>query len=129
MNFAKRVDTSLDFDTAVEKLTAALATEGFGILTRIDVQETMKKKLDHTMDRYVILGACNPPLARKLLTANKDIGVMLPCNISVFEEKGGTAIVARSAEPFVEMVDDPILQEVFQDVGARIDRVLATITG
>ncbi len=127
MNFAKRVNTSLAFDAAVEKLTAALADEGFGILTRIDVQETLRKKLDHTMDRYVILGACNPPLARKLLTVNKDIGVMLPCNISVFEEDGGTAIVARSAEPFAAMVDDSTLQELFVDVGERIDRVLAMI--
>src|SRR5512135_3125150 len=81
---------SLDYDDAVKRVKEELQKEGFGILTEIDVQATIKKKLGLDFDRYVILGACNPPFAHQALLAERDIGVMMPCNVVVYEQDGKT---------------------------------------
>ncbi len=92
--YSFRVDLPIDFETAVVKTTAALQSEGFGIMTQIDMQDTLKKKLDVEFRRYHILGACNPPLAHQALLADEDIGLLLPANVIVAELDRGTTRVA-----------------------------------
>lgn len=94
MKYSFRVDLPVDFETAVVKTTAALQSEGFGIMTHIDMQDTLKKKLDVQFRRYHIIGACNPPLAHQALLADEDIGLLLPANVIVAEIDGGLTRVA-----------------------------------
>jgi len=119
-------DTDYDFDTAIEKVTAALKEEGFGVLTEIDVKATMKKKLDVDFPRYTILGACNPPIAHKALSADAGIGLLLPCNVVVAErEGGGTTVSAISPKAMFAVVDDPNMAPLVEDVEGRLTRAIA----
>ncbi|QDG50269.1 DUF302 domain-containing protein [Persicimonas caeni] len=116
------------FDEAVERTTAALKEESFGVLTSIDIKETLKKKLDAEHRNYVILGACNPPLAHQALTAEAPIGLLLPCNVVVTEDDDGNAVV--SAIDPVEMfnvVGRDDIQPIAQDVKERLERVVASL--
>jgi len=115
----------VDFDEAVEKVTAALKTEGFGVLTEIDVKATLKKKLDVDFREYRILGACNPPLAHKALSAELMIGLLLPCNVVVLEEDDGTvtASAVNPAEMF-KIVDRPEVAPLADQVGAKLTKAL-----
>ena len=88
--YGLRVELPLAYEQAVERATAALKTQGFGVLTTIDVQQTLKQKLDRNFRKYVILGACNPPLADRALHAELEIGLLLPCNVIVYEAVAGT---------------------------------------
>ncbi|HED12971.1 MAG TPA: DUF302 domain-containing protein [Gammaproteobacteria bacterium] len=115
---------SCSMDAAVEKVTTALATEGFGILTEIDVQAAMKKKLDLDTPPYLILGACNPSLAHQALEAEPDIGLLLPCNVVVREEANGTVIVAfMDPEAVLGIVGRDDIQPLAKEVKARLLRV------
>ena len=116
-------DTS--FEDALQQVTAALKEEGFGVLTEIDVKATMKKKLDVDFRKYVILGACNPPLAHKALTAEPLIGLLLPCNVTVFEEDDGTINVSaiKPSEMF-KVVDNPGVAPIAREVDERLMRAL-----
>ncbi len=97
LRYGLRVDVPLDYDRAVDETMAALKQEGFGVLTTIDVRQTLKQKLDADFRRYVILGACNPPLANRALQAETDIGLLLPCNVVVYENGPGRSVVAALA--------------------------------
>ncbi|MBI5965783.1 MAG: DUF302 domain-containing protein [Chloroflexi bacterium] len=115
------------YEIALEKVTEALKAEGFGILTNIDVRETMKKKLDVDFRKYSILGACNPPLAHKSLTARLDVGLLLPCNIIVYEEGDATVINIIDPMAMISFIQDPVLETVARDAHQRLKRVSEAI--
>ena len=125
-NNSKKVN--LTYEEAIEKTVEELKKEGFGVLTEIDVKETLKKKLDVDFRKYKILGACNPSLAYKALQIEDNIGVMLPCNVIVQETKDGTVRVS-AINPLVAMqsVDNPNLSEVALLVSEKLNNVLIKI--
>jgi len=115
---------SLPYETAIEKVTEALKVEGFGVLTSIDVKETLKKKLDVDFRRYAILGACNPPLAHKALSARPEIGLLLPCNVIVYEEdENSTVVNITNPMAMFNFMDDNSLESVANEAHQRLQRV------
>jgi uncharacterized protein (DUF302 family) len=124
--FGKVVDTS--FDDAIEKVTAELEKEGFGVLSDIDVAAKMKAKLDKDMPRYRILGACNPALAYQAISAVEDIGLLLPCNVLVREDASDKVHVDfMDPESVLALVNDPGVAPLASDVKDRLQRVLAAL--
>ena len=114
----------LAFDQAVTRTRAALADEGFGVLCDIDVAATLKAKLGIERGDYVILGACNPPLAHKALEAENELGLLLPCNVIVYTGDDGTHVSAIDPDVMLGMIDNPALAEVAREVRARLERVI-----
>ena len=127
MEIALSTTTTLSFDDAVAEMRAALAEQGFGILTEIDVQATLKAKLDVDVEPYLILGACNPPLAHQALQLEPTIGLLLPCNVVVRVASGVTHVQAMDPQLMVAVVDKPGLQAVADDAGERLRRALAQL--
>lgn len=127
VEYSLAIETDRDFDEVLAATRAALADEGFGVLTEIDVKATMKAKLDVDRDEYVILGACNPPLAHQALEAEPELGVLLPCNVVVYRTGGRTRVSAVAAEQMLGMVGNEQLKPVAGEVAERLDRVLAAI--
>ena len=123
--FAKTLK-DVTFESAIERVTAALADEGFGILTEIDVAATMKKKLDKDMPPYKILGACNAPFAYKALTAENKIGTMLPCNVIVQQLDSGVEVAAVDPMASMQAVDNPDLGTIAGEVR---DKLISIIDG
>ncbi|MCZ7574397.1 MAG: DUF302 domain-containing protein [Ardenticatenaceae bacterium] len=128
-DYAFRARLNLPYEQAIEKVTAALKTEGFGVLTEIDVQATLKKKLDVDFRRYIILGACNPALAYQALNAELEIGLLLPCNVIIYEDGGDS--VASIVDPIAMLgvVDNPEMDPVAREAQARLQRVIAAVGG
>ena len=118
----------VDYDEALARVPEALKAEGFGVLTEIDVKATMKKKLDVDYRNYVILGACNPPLAHQALSAEPAIGLLLPCNVVLAEDPDGTVVVsAIDPKRMFSVVDRADIEPVAQQVKEKLARVMAKI--
>ncbi len=123
-----RTKLNLPYEQAVEKTVEALKTEGFGVLTEIDVKATLKQKLNADFRRYVILGACNPPLAHRALSANLDVGLLLPCNVTVYEEGGGSVVTAVDPVAMLGvMKDDQTVCEVAEEAKVRLTRAIESL--
>ena len=128
MNYYLSRSVSLDFDAAVAKTIEALKAEGFGVLTDIDIAATLKQKLGVEFRKYRILGACNPPLALKALSAEDKIGVMLPCNVIVQERaEGGVELAAIDPRAAMQRVGNPALVAVAEEVAERLARALQAV--
>jgi uncharacterized protein (DUF302 family) len=115
------------YDETVLRVTEELKKEGFGVLTTIDVRDTLKKKLNVDFPRYVILGACNPPFAHKALQAEEELGLLLPCNVIVYEKGDTTAVSAFDPTTMVKIVDNPAMEEIAGELKRRLGRVIAAL--
>ena len=125
--FARRL-AGTTFERSVEKVTAALTREGFGVLTEIDVRDTLKRKLGVDFRRYVILGACNPHLAHRALGADPQIGLLLPCNVVVQEAPdGGVVVSIADPKAMFTLVDSKEIAPVVEEADQRLRRVLASL--
>ena len=121
------ISTDLDMESAEQAARDALVAEGFGVLTEIDVKATMKAKLDVDRAPYKILGACNPALANKALGVDEHIGLLLPCNVIVYESETGTRIEAMEPGIMSRMVEDPAIEPIAAEARQRLIRALETI--
>lgn len=127
--FGLRVTLPVDYQQALDRTTMALKQEGFGVLTTIDVKQTLKQKLDADFRRYTILGACNPVLAHRALQAEIDIGLLLPCNVVVYETGPHESVVAAMA-PLAAIGlagDSPVLHGVAREADERLRRMLTSL--
>ncbi len=120
MKYGYTKKVNLSFTEAVEKIKEALKTGGFGVLTEIDVKATMKQKLDVDYEEYVILGACNPQFAHRALTAEKEIGLLLPCNVIVYQDGGDTFVSAIVPTVAMSVVENEALAPLAKEVEERL---------
>jgi uncharacterized protein (DUF302 family) len=127
--YGLRVELDVPFDAALDRTMAALKTEGFGVLTMIDMQQALKEKLGRDIRRYTIVGACNPPLASRALDAEAEIGLLLPCNVLVYEREDGRATVAAMAPLAALGVvgENAALQAVAAEADQKLRRALETV--
>ncbi len=127
--YGLRITIALPYEQAIERATAALKAEGFGVLTMIDVKQTLRQKLDREFRKYIILGACNPPLADRALNAELEIGLLLPCNVIVYETAAAQSVVAAMAPmAALGMVgENPELKSVAREADERLRRALVSL--
>lgn len=126
--YGHHVEIAGPFDQALERIQAALKAEGFGVLSDIDIQKAMKEKLGKDMPPYRILGACNPPLAHQALQADPEIGLLLPCNVTVRQTEGGRVMVGFiDPQTMVQLTDNAAVGAVAADAGQRLTRVRNTL--
>lgn len=123
--YKKQVD--LSYEQAVEKTRAELKKEGFGVLTEIDVKSTLKKKLDVDFDNYIILGACNPSFAYKALQTEREIGLMLPCNVIVYEQEGKIFVSAIMPTIAMGMIENDELKKIAAEVEENLKKVVDSV--
>jgi len=127
MNCGYSKETNLSYDAAIDKATELLKENGFGVLTTIDVKDTLKKKLDVDFDKYIILGACNPPFAYEALSAEDTIGLLMPCNVVVHEKDGKVKISMFNPMVIAQVSDNPKLKELSEKLNDKIQAVLSQI--
>ncbi|MBP6017072.1 MAG: DUF302 domain-containing protein [Candidatus Promineofilum sp.] len=130
ISYGMRVHLDVPFEEAVERVTAALKVEGFGVLTQIDVQATLKQKLAVDFCRYIILGACNPTLAHRALSTELEVGLLLPCNVIVYEDKDSPGSVVSIINPnlMFSIGINPDLAAVSEEAFARLQRVHSALS-
>jgi uncharacterized protein (DUF302 family) len=127
MDYGITIRTSAPFAQAVARVREALKAQGFGVLTEIDVQATLRDRLGEEMEQYLILGACNPPLAHRALTADRRIGLLLPCNVVIRTEAGQTVIEALDPQAMVAVTGEPSLQPVADEAARRLRAALDSL--
>ncbi len=125
--FGLRRESGLPFHQAVEAVREALKAQGFGVLTEIDVQATLKAKLGVDMPPYLILGACNPPLAHRALSANPEVGLLLPCNVVVRDTGRGIVVEAMDPEAAMSIVKDAEVAQVAREARSKLEAALAAL--
>ena len=123
--FSKTVD--LPFEQTIDKVTEELKKEGFGVLTTIDVKETLKKKIDVDFKKYTILGACNPPIAHKALQTEEELGLLLPCNVIVYEKDGKTIVSMFDPMLMTDIIKNEQMEPIAKEVKEKLQRVLAEV--
>ena len=123
--FSKTVD--LSFEDTINKVTEELKKEGFGVLTTIDVKDTLKNKIDVDFKKYTILGACNPPFAHKALLAEEEIGLLLPCNVIVYEKEGKSAVSFFDPSLMAKVVENETLNSIAEEVRGKLQKVFDSI--
>ena len=129
MTDAMTVTLDLPFAEATEKVRAALQEQGFGVLTEIDVTATLKAKLGEQIEDYLILGACNPPLAHRALEVDRSLGLLLPCNVVLRSTKDGTLVEIADPQLMVSLSDNPALDPVAREARNRLSLVIAALRG
>lgn len=127
MKYGISKTTDYAFNQAIEKVTEELKKEGFGVLTTIDVKDTLKKKIDVDFKNYTILGACNPPFAHKGLLAEEELGLLLPCNVIVYEKNDKTVISIFNPMIMTGIIENPAIQEIATEIKKKLDRVLESL--
>jgi len=127
MKYGYSKTTALTYDAAIEKATEVLKDNGFGVLSTIDVKETLKKKLDVDFDRYIILGACNPPFAYEALQAEESIGLLMPCNVIIHEKADKVNISIFNPLLISQVSDNPKLKELSVKLNEKIQTVLSKL--
>jgi len=123
--FSKTID--LAYEQAIEKVTAELKKEGFGVLTSIDVKDTLKQKINVDFNKYIILGACNPPIAHKALQEEEELGLLLPCNVIVYEKEGKTRVSIFDPMVMTWIIENDNMKPIATEVQERLQRVLNAI--
>lgn len=127
MEYGYKKQVNFSYEEAIAKTKKELQKEGFGVLTEIDVKATLKKKLNVEFDKYIILGACNPPFAYQALQAEQDIGLLLPCNVIVYESKGQTYVSAMLPTVAMSMVENEQLEGIAKQVENKLKTVIDNI--
>jgi uncharacterized protein (DUF302 family) len=127
MDYGIRTDFNGSFEAAVERTREALQQQGFGVLSEIDIQAKLKEKLGVETGRYLILGACNPPLAHKALQAEPEIGLLLPCNVIVYEKDGVVTVSAVDPNAMLSMINNDAVREVAADARQRLSAAIAAL--
>lgn len=123
--FSKTID--IPYEQAIEKVTAELKKEGFGVLTFIDVKETLKQKINVDFKKYAILGACNPPIAHKALQTEEELGLLLPCNVIVYEKDGRTQVSIFDPMVMTWIIENDNMKPIASEVQEKLQRVLKAI--
>jgi uncharacterized protein (DUF302 family) len=128
MNYSIKKDVESNFEDTLVKVTEELKNEGFGVLTEIDVKATLKQKLDVEFRNYKILGACNPPFAHQALQNEPEIGLLLPCNVIVYEkEDGGNTIAAIDANAMLSVVENDSVKTIADEINQKLKRVVEAV--
>lgn len=127
MQYGFSKTTDYNFEQAIDKVTEELKKEGFGVLTSIDVKETLKKKINVDFKKYTILGACNPALAHQALLAEEELGLLLPCNVIVYEKNNKTVVSIFDPNVMAHLIDNPEMKFVAEEVKNKLQKVLVAV--
>ena len=127
MKYGFSKTTDYNFEQAIEKVTEELKKEGFGVLTTIDVKETLKKKIDVDFKKYTIFGACNPKLAHSGLQAEEELGLLLPCNVIVYEKNDKTVVSVFDPQIMTAVIENPNMKSIADEVKSKLQKVLEAV--